>query len=86
MVFKDCQHVDCTLEHPEARMESSTKMSVGAVLAVFGGIGMALGPTVGATELGRPWSFVAGFTVGIAAGIGVVLTISGLLDFRAGRT
>jgi hypothetical protein len=57
-----------------------TKTGTGAVLAVLGGIGMALGPSLGATALGRPWSFIVGFMVGVATGIGVVLVISGLID------
>lgn len=63
-------------------MDWRTKTGVGAVLAVFGGAGMALGPTLGATALGRPWSFLVGFVVGLVAGLGVALTVSGLIDRR----
>jgi hypothetical protein len=43
---------------------------------------MALGPVVGATTLGRPWSFLAGFVVGVIAGIGAALAVHGLIERR----
>ena len=57
-------------------MESSQKTGIGAVLAILGAAGMILGPTLGATELGRPWSFLVGFVVGLICGLGVTLAIS----------
>ena len=66
-------------------MTSSTKLALGSLLAVIGGLGMILGPTVGATELPTPWSFIAGFLAGLAGGIGVALSIFGLLERRQGR-
>ena len=66
-------------------MDPRTKTSVGAVLAVVGALAMILGPTFGATTLGRPWSFLVGFVVGIIAGMGVTLAISGLIDMRRGE-
>jgi len=63
-------------------MHWRTKTGTGAVLGILGGVGMAVGPTLGAAELGRPWSFVGGFVVGLVAGIGVVLAVSGLVDRR----
>ena len=63
-------------------MDSKKKLGIGALLAIIGGIGMALGPTLGATMLGRPWSFLAGFVVGVLAGVGVALAISGLVEVR----
>lgn len=65
-------------------MKPSTKTGVGAVLGIVGAAGMILGPTLGAAALGRPWSFLLGFVVGIVAGMGVTLAISGLLDMRRG--
>ncbi len=63
-------------------MDWRTKSGTGALLAILGGIGIALGPSLGATDFGQPWSFIAGFVVGILTGVGVVLAISGLLDRR----
>jgi hypothetical protein len=66
---------------------TTAKLGAGTVLSVLGGIGGALAPTLGATALGRPWSFLAGFVFGLMAGTGVVLAISGLIerkDERAG--
>jgi len=54
-------------------------------LAVLGGLGMALGPRLGATSLSEPWSFIAGFVDGIVTGIGVVLAVSGLIQIRRAR-
>jgi hypothetical protein len=66
-------------------MTSSSKMALGSLLAVIGGLGMILGPTVGATALPTPWGFISGFAVGLAGGIGVALAIFGLLEHRQGR-
>lgn len=66
-------------------MTSSTKLALGSLFAVIGGLGMILGPTVGASALPAPWSFIAGFVAGLAGGIGVALSIFGLLERRQGR-
>ena len=63
-------------------MDWQKKTGTGAALAILGGIGMALGSSLGATALDQPWSFLAGFVVGVIAGIGVALVISGLIDRR----
>jgi len=63
-------------------MEWQRKTGVGAVLGVLGGIFVVVGPVLGLTELGRPWSFLVGFVVGVITGLGAVLTVSGLLDRR----
>lgn len=60
-------------------MNPRKALGVGVVLAILGGIGMILAPTLGATELPRPWSFVAGFGVGVISGLGVTLVIYGLI-------
>ena len=33
------------------------------MLTVLGGLGLVFGPRLGLTELGRPWTFLAGFGV-----------------------
>lgn len=58
------------------------KLSVGACLSIFGALGFVLGPTLGLSELGRPWTFLLGFTVGVIAGIGVALSVAGLAESR----
>jgi hypothetical protein len=58
------------------------KCGVGAALATFGGIATALAPTLGVTALGRPWSFLAGFVVGLVGGLGVALAIFGMIELR----
>jgi hypothetical protein len=60
----------------------SRKMSIGACLAVLGGIGMSLAPSTGATQLAIPWSFLAGLLVGLSAGAGAALTVGGLIERR----
>jgi hypothetical protein len=63
-------------------VEVQQRLGAGAVLAILGGLGMALGPTLGATTLSAPWSFIAGFVDGVVTGIGVVLCVSGLIQIR----
>ena len=66
-------------------METNTKLAVGSALASLGGAGIVVGALLGAGQLGRPWSFLVGFVLGVATGIGSVLTISGLVERRALR-
>lgn len=66
-------------------MTSSTKLALGSLLAVIGGLGIVLGPSVGAAALPTPWSFIAGFLAGLSGGLGVALAIFGLLERRQGR-
>jgi hypothetical protein len=58
------------------------KLGIGACLAGIGALGVVLGSMLGLIELGRPWSFLAGFTFGVMAGMGVALSIAGLTDLR----
>jgi len=58
------------------------RLAVGACLCVAGALGSILGPALGLTDLGRPWSFLAGFTFGIIAGLGATLSVAGLLGIR----
>lgn len=66
-------------------METQTKLGVGAILATVGGVGIVAGALLGAGQLGRPWAFLLGFLLGVAAGIGSVLSIVGLAERRAAR-
>jgi zinc transporter ZupT len=63
-------------------MNTQNKISSGSVLAVIGGVGIALSAILGWTSLVRPWSFLLGFILGVAAGVGVVLVIAGFIERR----
>jgi hypothetical protein len=63
-------------------MEWQQKTGVGAALSVLGAICMVVLPILGVTEIGRPWSFLLGFVIGVITGLGAVLAVSGLLDRR----
>ncbi len=43
---------------------------------------MALSAILGWTSLVRPWGFLLGFVLGVAAGAGAALAIAGLLESR----
>lgn len=58
------------------------KLGIGALMATLGGLMMILGPAIGLTDLGRPWTFLAGFLVGVIAGTGAALSIVGLIGVR----
>jgi hypothetical protein len=63
-------------------MEARMKCGVGAVLATLGGMAAVLAPTLGVTALERPWSFLAGFVVGLVGGLGVGLALFGLIELK----
>jgi len=49
---------------------------------VVGALGFILGPALGLTDLGRPWSFLLGFAIGVIAGLGATLSVAGLAGLR----
>ncbi|MFC2164834.1 hypothetical protein ACFLT2_07555 [Acidobacteriota bacterium] len=63
-------------------MRSATKLSLGSIFAIFGAAGIIFIPLLGFSELTPPWSFILGFIFGVMAGVGVALSISGLLEKR----
>jgi hypothetical protein len=69
----------------EIDLNSRQKTGLGAMLTGLGGLGMALGPSLGVTELTRPWGFLAGFFTGVICGVGVALAVAGLLAQRQGK-
>jgi hypothetical protein len=66
-------------------MDARRSLGVGVVLVIAGGAGMVLAPTMGATRLPTFWGFATGFLVGIVAGMGVALTVYGLIARRRVR-
>lgn len=64
---------------------TNAKLGLGSTLAIIGGIGFILGPTLGLTDLAGPWSFLAGLVAGMTAGTGSALTIGALLERRESR-
>lgn len=66
-------------------MDARTKMGIGAVLAILGGLGIVLVIGLGLTSPERTWEdFIVGFFIGIACGIGVALSLAGLYEMRRG--
>ena len=63
-------------------ISSHTKLAVGSVLAVTGGILVVLAPLMGWSSLPGPWDFLLGFVTGLLAGLGATLTIAGLVERR----
>ena len=63
-------------------MKSINQIAIGSLLAIIGALGIILGPVFKLTELNSPWSFIIGFFSGLAAGLGVALSISGLISRR----
>jgi len=69
-----------------ARLDPQRKIGVGAALAACAGAAMAVAPHLGWTSLDRPWSFLAGVTFGLLAGVGAVTAVVGLFECRKETT
>ncbi|MEJ2318099.1 MAG: hypothetical protein P8Y10_13965 [Gemmatimonadales bacterium] len=63
-------------------MDARQKTSIGSALAAMAGAGITLTAILDWTSLGRPWGFLLGFVLGVAAGAGAALAIAGLLELR----
>ena len=66
-------------------MSPQTKISIGSVIAILAALGIVLSLLLGWTEAARPWSFLLGFLVGVLAGLGATLVVSGLIERRRGK-
>jgi hypothetical protein len=66
-------------------MDARQRISLGSALAAIAGAGIALSAILGSTSLVRPWGFLLGFVLGVAAGAGVALAIAGLLERRRSK-
>ena len=65
-------------------MSTQTKIALGSVMATFAALGIVLSLLLGWSAAPRPWGFLLGFVVGLLAGLGVTLALSGLIDRRRG--
>ena len=66
-------------------MQVQQKLGFGAFLAVIGGAEMVFAQTLGFTSFDSPWSFVAGFFVGLFGGSGIALSNWGFIERRSLR-
>lgn len=66
-------------------MSTQTKIALGSVLATVGALGMVLSLLLGWSAAPRPWGFLLGLLVGVLAGLGATLSVSGLIERRRGR-
>ncbi len=64
---------------------TQAKLGLGAVLSTIGALGIVLSILLEWTAAPRPWGFLLGFGLGLAAGLGVTLAIAGLLERRRGH-
>ncbi len=65
-------------------ISTQTKIALGSVLATVGALGMVLSLLLGWSAAPRPWGFLLGFVVGVIAGLGATLSVSGLIERRRG--
>ena len=63
-------------------MSTQTKIALGSVLSTLGALGIVLSVLLEWTVLPRPWGFLLGFVLGVAAGLGATLAIAGLIERR----
>lgn len=66
-------------------MDARQRTSLGSALSAMAGAGIVLTAIFGWTSLVRPWGFLLGFVLGVAAGAGVALAIAGLLELRRSK-
>lgn len=65
-------------------MQTNMKLGLGSILAILGGIGLAVGPILGLSDLPWPFDFLAGFATGLSSGAGGALALFGLIERRKG--
>lgn len=63
-------------------MNPEKKLPLTAFLAAVGSIGIILVILLDPPDLGRPWDFLIGFGLGVAAGLGATLSIYSLFEKR----
>jgi F0F1-type ATP synthase assembly protein I len=62
--------------------QTRAKIGGGSALAAVAVLGMVLSPILGWPSAPRPWGFILGFVIGVLAGLGATLTVSGLVERR----
>jgi hypothetical protein len=65
--------------------QTRAKIGGGSAFAAVAVLGMVLSPILGWSSAPRPWGFILGFVVGVLAGLGATLTVSGLVERRRGH-
>lgn len=63
-------------------MKPKIKLILGFILTLLGGLGIIFAPMFNLIDLASPWSFIVGFLTGLFAGLGVALSISGLISYE----
>jgi hypothetical protein len=63
-------------------ISTSTKLGLGALFSTLGALILVLSILLEWISLPRPWGFLLGFFVGIITGLGVTLSIAGLIERR----
>ena len=66
-------------------ISTHAKTGVGAALASVGALGMVLSLLLEWSAAPRPWGFLLAFVLGVLAGLGATLAVSGLLERRSGK-
>jgi len=64
---------------------AQVKIALGSVLATAGALVVVLALILGWYAHPSPWVCVLGFVVGVVAGIGTALAVSGLIESRRER-
>lgn len=63
-------------------MSKQIKLSLGSALGTFGALGIVLVLLLEWPAEPRPWGFLLVFFLGLMAGLGVTLALSGLIELR----
>jgi hydrogenase/urease accessory protein HupE len=66
-------------------MNFKNKLPVGVIVAIIGCFGLIFASPLGFTTLSRPWSFIAGFIIGMIITLGLSLFITGLFERKQNR-
>jgi len=61
-------------------MKKQLKLGIGSASAGLGALGFFLSMVLNWSDIAAPWDFLLGFLWGILMGIGVALSIAGLLE------
>jgi hypothetical protein len=63
-------------------ISTRTRLGIGSALSAIGALGIVLSLLLEWSEAPRPWGFLLGFVLGLLAGLGVTLALSGLIELR----